>query len=60
MSEIDGDIIKSMTSLGCFKDKTALIRALMQPGCVCVCVCVCACACVRACVHECVCVCVRA
>jgi BR serine/threonine kinase len=32
VSEIDTDIIKSMASLGCFKDKTALIKALMQPG----------------------------
>jgi len=28
-SEIDPDIFKSMASLGCFKDKHALIKALM-------------------------------
>lgn len=29
--EVDPDVIKSMTSLGCFKDKTALLQALLSP-----------------------------
>lgn len=30
-SEIDPDVFKSMASLGCFKDRTALARALLSP-----------------------------
>ena len=33
--EVDPDVIKSMTSLGCFKDKTALLQALLSPEYVC-------------------------
>ena len=30
-SDIDPDVFKSMASLGCFKDRTALARALLSP-----------------------------
>ena len=30
-TDIDPDVFKSMASLGCFKDKTALARALLCP-----------------------------
>ena len=29
--DIDPDVFKSMASLGCFKDRTALARALLSP-----------------------------
>ena len=31
IGEIDQEILKSMTSLGCFRDKSALLKALMSP-----------------------------
>ena len=30
-TDIDADVFKSMASLGCFKDRTALAKALLCP-----------------------------